>query len=38
MRLRNARRFTRPLTVVAGSLLAIAAGFACLNYSFARSA
>jgi adenylate cyclase len=36
MRLRNARRFTRPLTVVAGSLLAIAAGFACLNYSFAE--
>ena len=34
MRLRDARRFTRPLTVVAGSLLAIAAGFACLRYSF----
>ena len=37
MRLRDARRFTRPLTVVAGSLLAIAAGFACLNYSFAEA-
>lgn len=35
MRLPNARRFTRPLTVVVGSLLTIAAGFACLNYSFA---
>ena len=35
MRLRDARRFTRPLTVIAGSLLAIGAGFACLNYSFA---
>jgi len=34
MRLRDARRFTRPLTVAAGSLLAIAAGFACLRYSF----
>jgi adenylate cyclase len=31
MRLRDV---TRPLTVVAGSLLAIAAGFACLHYSF----
>jgi adenylate cyclase len=37
MRLRGARRFIRPLTVVAGSLLAIAAGFACLNYSFAEA-
>jgi adenylate cyclase len=36
MRLRDARRFTRPLTVVAGSLLAIAVGFACLTYSFAE--
>jgi adenylate cyclase len=34
MRLRDARRFTRPLTIVAGSLVAIAAGFACLRYSF----
>ena len=34
MRLRDARRFTRPLTVAAGSLLVIAAGFACLRYSF----
>lgn len=33
MRLPNARRFTRPLTVVVGSLLTIAAGFACLNDS-----
>ena len=31
MRLGNRRRFIRPLTVVAGSLLAIATGFACLN-------
>ena len=37
MPLRKARRFTRPLTVVAGSLLAIAAGFACLNYAFAEA-
>src|SRR6267378_7567874 len=37
MRLRDARRFTRPLTVAAGSLVAIAAGFACLNYSFAEA-
>jgi adenylate cyclase len=37
MRLRDARRFTRPLTVVAGSLLAIAAGFACFDYSFAEA-
>ena len=36
MRLRDARRFTRALTVVAGCLLAIAAGFACLRYSFAE--
>ncbi len=34
MRLRDARRFTRPLTIVAGSLFAIAAGFTCLRYSF----
>jgi adenylate cyclase len=37
MRLRDAKRFTRPLTIVAGSLLAITAGFACLNYSFAEA-
>ena len=37
MRLRDTKRFTRPLTVVAGSLFAIAAGFACLNYSFAEA-
>jgi len=36
MRLRDARRFTRPLTVIAGSLLAIAAGFACFKYAFAE--
>ena len=35
MRLRDVRRFNRPLTIVAGSLFAIVAGFACLNYSFA---
>jgi adenylate cyclase len=34
MRLRDARRFTRPLTILAGSLVAIVAGFACLRYSF----
>jgi adenylate cyclase len=37
MRLRDARRFARALTIVAGCLLAIAAGFACLNYSFAEA-
>lgn len=36
MRLRDARRFARTLTIAAGSLLAIAAGFACLRYSFAE--
>ena len=36
MRLRDARRFARALTIVAGCLLAIAAGFACLRYSFAE--
>ena len=35
MRLRDAKRFARALTIVAGGLLAIAAGFACLRYSFA---
>ena len=35
MRLRDAKRFARALTIVAGCLLAIAAGFACLRYSFA---
>jgi len=34
MRLRHAKRFVRRLTVVAGCVLAIAAGFACLRYSF----
>src|ERR1051325_10256047 len=34
MRLRVAKRFARALTIVAGCLLAIAAGFACLRYSF----
>jgi adenylate cyclase len=33
MRLRDARHFTRPLTVLVGSLLAIGAGFALLRYS-----
>ena len=32
---RSTRRFIRPLTVLAGSLLAIAAGFVCLRYAFA---
>jgi len=32
---RSTRRFIRPLTVVAGSLLAIAAGLVCLRYAFA---
>jgi len=36
MRPHNARRFTRPLTVLVGGLLAIGAGFACLRYSFAE--
>lgn len=36
MRLRDAKRFARALTLVAGCLLAIAAGFACLRYSFAE--
>ena len=36
MRLRDAKRFARALTIVAGCLLAIAAGFACLRYSFAE--
>jgi adenylate cyclase len=34
MRLRDARRFARTLTIVAGCALSIAAGFACLRYSF----
>jgi len=34
MRLRDAKRFARTLTIVAGCALAIAAGFACLRYSF----
>ena len=34
MRLRESKRFARALTIVAGCLLAIAAGFAC-QYSFA---
>jgi hypothetical protein len=33
MRLRDPKRFARALTIVAGCLLAIAAGFACLRYS-----
>jgi hypothetical protein len=35
MRLRDAKRFARTLTTVAGCLLAIAAGFAFLRYAFA---
>ena len=35
MRLRDAKRFARALTIAAGCLLAIVAGFACLRYSFA---
>jgi adenylate cyclase len=34
MRLHGAKRFVRALTIAGGSLLAIAAGFACLRYSF----
>jgi adenylate cyclase len=34
MRLRGAKRFVRALTIASGCLLAIAAGFACLRYSF----
>src|SRR5436309_14844911 len=37
MRLRDAKRFSRSLSVIAGSLLAIAAGFSCLRYSFAEA-
>jgi adenylate cyclase len=33
MRLRNAKRFVRALTIASGCLLAIATGFACLRYS-----
>jgi adenylate cyclase len=36
MRLRDARRFARTLTIAAGCLLSIAAGFSCLRYSFAE--
>ena len=34
MRLRGAKRFVRALTIASGCLLAIAAGLACLRYSF----
>src|SRR5207247_2724849 len=34
MRLRDARHFPRPLTILVGSLLAIGAGFAFLRYPF----
>jgi adenylate cyclase len=33
---RELKRFARPLTAVAGALLALGAGFACLEYSFAE--
>src|SRR5436190_16287584 len=36
MRLRDAKRFSRALTIVAGCLLAIAAGLACQRRSFAE--
>ena len=35
MRLRDARRFARAVTILSGCLLAIAAGIACARYSFA---
>jgi adenylate cyclase len=34
---RELKRFARLLTVVAGALLTVGAGFACLHYSFAES-
>ena len=37
MQRRELKRFARSLTVVAGSALAIVAGFACLRYSFAEA-
>jgi adenylate cyclase len=37
MQLRELKRFARTLSVVTGALLAIGAGFACLNYSFAEA-
>jgi adenylate cyclase len=33
---REFKRFARPLTAIAGALVAICAGFACLEYSFAE--
>jgi adenylate cyclase len=36
MQLRELKRFARPLTIAAGALVAICAGFACLEYSFAE--
>jgi adenylate cyclase len=36
MQLRELKRLARALSIVAGCLLAIGAGFACLNYSFAE--
>lgn len=37
MHLREAKRFTRALTIVAGCLVAIGAGFACLRYSLGEA-
>jgi adenylate cyclase len=37
MRLRDAKRFVRALTIASGCLLAIAAGLACFRYSFGES-
>lgn len=37
MQLRGGRRFVRALTIASGCLLAIAAGFACLRYSFGET-
>src|SRR6478672_4754242 len=36
MQLRFTKRFVRPLTVIAGGMLAIGVGFFCLRYSFAE--
>jgi adenylate cyclase len=37
MRLREAKRLTRALTIAAGGLVAIVIGFACLRYSFGEA-
>ena len=36
MQLRELKRLARPLSILAGCLLAIGVGFACLHYSFAE--